>query len=62
MFIINNISSKLRHIARDLVEFLKDLLWVLVIIVTLPITIPLAWWAIRQDDKEDRNVWFRQDI
>jgi len=52
MFIINNIFSKL-HIASDLVAFLKDLIWVLIIIVTLPITIPLAWWAIRQDDKED---------
>lgn len=53
MFIINNISSKLRHIASDFKAFLKDLLWIFVVLITLPITIPLAWWAIRQDDKED---------
>lgn len=45
---INNISYKLKHKA-----FLMDLLWYFLVIVTLPITIPLSLWAIRQDDKED---------
>lgn len=34
-------------------EILKDILWYFVIVITLPITIPLACWAIRQDDKDD---------
>jgi type IV secretory pathway TrbL component len=46
---------RIKAIARDFKAFVKDLLWLFVIIVTLPITIPLAWWAIRQDDKEDSN-------
>lgn len=55
MFIINNISSKLRHITRDFKAFLKDLLWYFVIIVTLPLTLPLVWLAIRKDDKEEHG-------
>lgn len=55
MLIINNISSKLRHITRDFKAFLKDLLWYFVIIITLPLTLPLVWWAIRKDDKEEHG-------
>jgi len=37
-------------------EILKDILWYSVIIITLPVTLPLVWWAIRQDDKEDKQI------
>lgn len=35
-------------------ELLKEILWYSIIIITLPITLPLVWWAIRKDDKEDK--------
>lgn len=39
---------------RDFKAFMMDLLWCFVIIITLPITLTLVWWAIRKDDKEDK--------
>lgn len=46
---------KRKEIARDFKEFGKELLWYFLIILTLPVTIPILWWASKQDEEEDSN-------